>query len=225
MPSLLFYLLLGRSIKSGEVTLHSDSKPISVFCHMGDFGCGDGGWTPIMKINGNKVTIYPRRNSLLKKDSGEKRQRGWAKSAAASLMKRQGSSRVARLSSLREAWNMLLLRSYRKWTCKFYSFLQISGYIPLRFPVLEGQKCLQPSRRQDCLWLTRDKVTNLLDHTLLQNLSRYEDRQSAQIHCHQPAGGLSPLSYNWWKIPQHLKGSWHVENTDWLTSLIAALLQ
>ena len=127
MPSLLFYLLLGRSIKSGEVTLHSDSKPISVFCHMGDFGCGDGGWTPIMKINGNKVTIYPRRNSLLKKDSGEKRQRGWAKSAAASLMKRQGSSRVARLSSLREAWNMLLLRSYRKWTCKFYSFYKFQG--------------------------------------------------------------------------------------------------
>ena len=22
---------------------------------MGDFGCGDGGWTPIMNINGNKV--------------------------------------------------------------------------------------------------------------------------------------------------------------------------
>ena len=31
------------------------SKPISVLCHMGDFGCGDGGWTPVMKIDGNKV--------------------------------------------------------------------------------------------------------------------------------------------------------------------------
>ena len=28
---------------------------------MGDFGCGDGGWTTVMKINGNKVTIYPRK--------------------------------------------------------------------------------------------------------------------------------------------------------------------
>jgi len=37
------------------VTLHVDSKPISVFCHMGDFGCGDGGWTPVMKIDGSKV--------------------------------------------------------------------------------------------------------------------------------------------------------------------------
>jgi len=37
------------------VTLNVDSKPISVLCQMGDFGCGDGGWTPVMKIDGNKV--------------------------------------------------------------------------------------------------------------------------------------------------------------------------
>ena len=24
---------------------------------MGDFGCGDGGWTPVMKIDGNKVGL------------------------------------------------------------------------------------------------------------------------------------------------------------------------
>ncbi|RMX55212.1 hypothetical protein pdam_00025900 [Pocillopora damicornis] len=46
------------SKKSGEVTLLLDSKPIPVFCHMGDFGCGNGGWTPIMKINGNKSTFH-----------------------------------------------------------------------------------------------------------------------------------------------------------------------
>ena len=40
------------------VTLHVNSKPISVLCHMGDFGCGDGGWTPVMKIDGNKVCIF-----------------------------------------------------------------------------------------------------------------------------------------------------------------------
>ena len=37
------------------VTLILDSKPVSVLCHMGDFGLGDGGWTPVMKIDGNKV--------------------------------------------------------------------------------------------------------------------------------------------------------------------------
>ena len=58
------YSLFSRSIKSGEVTLHLDSKPTSVFCHMGDFGCGDGGWTPIMKINGSKVKNHSLRNSL-----------------------------------------------------------------------------------------------------------------------------------------------------------------
>ena len=58
---------------SGEVTLHLDSKPISVFCHMGDFGCRDGGWTLIMKINGSEVKIHLRANSLMR----EKRQGGW----------------------------------------------------------------------------------------------------------------------------------------------------
>ena len=42
---------------SNVVTLLLDSKPISVFCHMGDFGCGVGGWTPVIKIDGNKVWL------------------------------------------------------------------------------------------------------------------------------------------------------------------------
>ena len=29
--------------------------PVTVLCHMGDFGCGIGGWTPVMKIDGKKV--------------------------------------------------------------------------------------------------------------------------------------------------------------------------
>ena len=37
------------------ITLLLDSKKIPVLCHMGDFGCGNGGWTPIMKMDGNKV--------------------------------------------------------------------------------------------------------------------------------------------------------------------------
>ena len=47
--------IFNRSKVSQLVTLHIESKPISVLCHMGDFGCGDGGWTPVMKIDGNKV--------------------------------------------------------------------------------------------------------------------------------------------------------------------------
>jgi len=40
---------------SQAFTLNLDSKPTSVFCQLEDFGCGDGGWTLIMKIDGNKV--------------------------------------------------------------------------------------------------------------------------------------------------------------------------
>ena len=47
--------IFNRSNVSKLVSLHLGSQPTSVLCHMGDFGCGDGGWTPVMKINGNKV--------------------------------------------------------------------------------------------------------------------------------------------------------------------------
>ncbi|KAL9953969.1 hypothetical protein ACROYT_G041453 [Oculina patagonica] len=47
-----------KSNSSQLVTLHFDSKPISVLCNFGDFGCGDGGWTPVIKIDGNKDTFH-----------------------------------------------------------------------------------------------------------------------------------------------------------------------
>ena len=39
-------------------TLKFGSQKISVYCHMGNFGCGDGGWTLAMKINGAKVKQF-----------------------------------------------------------------------------------------------------------------------------------------------------------------------
>ena len=33
------------------------SQTFPVYCYMGNFGCGDGGWTPAMKIDGTKVHI------------------------------------------------------------------------------------------------------------------------------------------------------------------------
>ncbi|XP_066021817.1 uncharacterized protein [Pocillopora verrucosa] len=46
-----------NSNASELVTLHFGAKTTSVLCQMGDFGCGDGGWTPVMKIDGNKNTF------------------------------------------------------------------------------------------------------------------------------------------------------------------------
>ena len=42
-------------MSQNAVTLILDSKPTSILCHVGDFGCGDGVWTPVMKIDGSKV--------------------------------------------------------------------------------------------------------------------------------------------------------------------------
>ena len=44
-----------RLSQSQVATVIFDSKPTPILCHMGDFGCGDGGWTPVMKMNGSKV--------------------------------------------------------------------------------------------------------------------------------------------------------------------------
>ncbi|XP_022795529.1 uncharacterized skeletal organic matrix protein 5-like, partial [Stylophora pistillata] len=44
--------------ESGVVTLQIGSITTSVFCHVGDFGCGDGAWTLVMKIDGSKLTFH-----------------------------------------------------------------------------------------------------------------------------------------------------------------------
>ena len=48
-------LIFNRFTVSQLVTLRFGQTPISVLCHVGDFGCGDGAWTTVMKINGSKV--------------------------------------------------------------------------------------------------------------------------------------------------------------------------
>ncbi|KAL9953879.1 hypothetical protein ACROYT_G041352 [Oculina patagonica] len=47
-----------KSSKSQVFTLMFGSQKIPVYCHMGNLGCGDGGWTLAMKINGNKKTFH-----------------------------------------------------------------------------------------------------------------------------------------------------------------------
>ncbi|XP_044167589.1 uncharacterized skeletal organic matrix protein 5-like [Acropora millepora] len=47
-----------RTAKSQMYTLMFGSRYIPVYCHMGDFGCGSGGWTPVMKTDGTKNTFH-----------------------------------------------------------------------------------------------------------------------------------------------------------------------
>ena len=48
--------LLNRSFLSRVYKITFGSQELPVYCHMGDFGCGDGGWTMVMKIDGSKVS-------------------------------------------------------------------------------------------------------------------------------------------------------------------------
>ena len=49
---------INRLFQSQVYMLWFGSQKIPVFCHMENFGCGDGGWTLAMKINGSKVRIF-----------------------------------------------------------------------------------------------------------------------------------------------------------------------
>ena len=72
----LFYLYQGailislfisnRLNVSQLITLLVDLKLIPILRHMGDFGCGDGGCTPVMKIDGNKVNYISYRRFFSK---------------------------------------------------------------------------------------------------------------------------------------------------------------
>ena len=50
--------------KSEVYTLSFGTERTPVYCHMGNFGCGDGGWTLAMKTDGTKVYIVGLTGSL-----------------------------------------------------------------------------------------------------------------------------------------------------------------
>lgn len=53
---IVFHFLTLNSLSKSQVfTLKFGLQTIPVYCHMGDFGCGGGGWTPVMKTDGTKV--------------------------------------------------------------------------------------------------------------------------------------------------------------------------
>ncbi|KAL9954494.1 hypothetical protein ACROYT_G042042 [Oculina patagonica] len=54
---------------SQVVELYFSVEQTSVLCHMGDFGCGDGAWTPVMKIDGNKQNFHYDSNLWSNKES------------------------------------------------------------------------------------------------------------------------------------------------------------
>ena len=52
-------LILRRSAESGAYSVYPDGEngtKVEVYCHMTEIpGCGEGGWTLVMKIDGTKV--------------------------------------------------------------------------------------------------------------------------------------------------------------------------
>ena len=99
------------------------------------------------------------------------------------------------------------------------------GHLFVSFRDLEQHDRIQSFCRDDWVWRTRDHVTNLLEHKLLQDLPWYENRPTNQLHSTWKGGGISILIDRWWTISQHLIGSQYLEEVGWFRDLVAALLQ
>lgn len=67
-PSLYQYPF-NRARENKDYTLNVNSEQIPVYCHMEGTtkldACGGGGWTLVMKINGEKVTAACKEHSIL----------------------------------------------------------------------------------------------------------------------------------------------------------------
>ena len=130
------------------------------------------------------------------------------------------TARYMQIHNRRQRANIHQFRENTKMYCYY-----ISDHLRLWLAVLEQLRWIQPPRWRDWVWRTGNKATHLLEHLLLQNMSRNEDRPTARVHCHQQASWLSALTDCWWPIPRHLTGSWEVERVDWFPRLITEKVQ
>ena len=99
-----------------------------------------------------------------------------------------------------------------------------TGHLSLWQIFLDWWKGIQSFWRWNWVWPARNKATQLLEHILLQDLSRYDVRPAAQVHCHLKASRLSVFTDRWRKISQYIPGSWHVEEITWWSCLFTAQL-
>ena len=104
---------------------------------------------------------------------------------------------------------------------KGFSLFSLLANLPSRFQLLDQHGRLQSSWRENWVWPSWNQTTDLLEHTLFQDLSGYEDRPSDQLHCHQQTSQLLVLADCWWTLPLNLTGSKHVEVADWFPSFTA----
>ena len=188
------------------------SQKIPVYCHMGNFGCGGGGWTLAMKTDGKKV------------------------SHSASFSQQSTEFFANRIDIY--FWHLLQstpLPTYTNLVLRAFSavvpvqlivfFVFISEDLSLWFGLVEQQKRLQPPRRKDWVWHWRDQATDVLEHVFLQDLPRYEDPSSAnQVSGHQHAGPVSAFTDSWRQISLHITEPQHMEDADWSSSVLAGQL-
>ena len=225
-----------RRTKSQVYTLMLGSRNISVYCFMGDFGCGSGGWTLVMKTDGTKVKEGKFAGQFL-----------FSFQNMVTLYFFVNFSKVLEMYFLVFAfppWKIVIstkmiwfsdvahssLERYnfiqkKKKGEVFNTWLSFTEHLPLLLSFLEQQAGLQSCRREDWFWQTRNQIALLLGDALLEDLSWNEGRLNNKIRGHSPKCQLIVRTYRWQCIPKCFAGPWQVEVSYWSTSLTTDGLQ
>ena len=101
---------------------------------------------------------------------------------------------------------------------KIYSFfftpifflLSFLAGLSLWFQLLDQHGRLQSSLRENWVWPSWNQTTDLLEHTLLQDLSGDEDRPADRPHCHQQTDQLlySLIADGHYRSPSQGQNTW-----------------
>ena len=108
------------------------------------------------------------------------------------------------ISTMTMWFGNILSESYERYNFimkAFNNWVSFTENLPLFLSVLERQESLQPWRREDWLWQSRNQIALLLGDTLLKDLSWNEERQHNKILGHWPKRQLIVRTYRWRKIP------------------------
>ena len=177
---------------------------------MGEFRCGSGRWTIVMKTDGTKVKQgqFARQLSITFQkmvsfyffvDFSNVLHLYFLVIFITTLENRDFIIWCGDILPASSEQNIFIIKLFDTWA----SFTE---HLPLVLSFLEQQESLQICRRKDWFWQTRNQIALLLGDELLKDLSWNEGRLNNKIRGHSPKCQLIVRTYRWRNIPSCFTG-------------------
>ena len=176
-----------RSTQDKAYHLKMDSSVLPVFCHMTSItGCGGGGWTLVMKIDGSKVVhriVFCRFYKVFLYLSIEPK--SWCRLAKG----------IEGLMG-------------------FFFICNHTGNILIHLALLEWPKFLQPGRGGHGAGQSRNQAAVLLGNAVHQTLPGHESGGGHEVYPGAPTSLVTVLTHRWWAAAGHVTRAEPVEISD-----------